>query len=169
MIHTCLSQAGHYLNMNQDISLGLSYDDVLIIPQYSQIESRVSVDLSTQISPRVKLSIPLVNSNMSTITSTEFAIKLGKLGGLGVIPRFITASEEADMVRRVKAENVAVGAAVGVRENPLERSHYLVKAGVDVLVLDVAHGHMDKVIKTTKMLKEKYGKYVDIIVFGRKN
>jgi IMP dehydrogenase len=150
--------------MNQiKIPLGLSYDDVLLIPLYSEIESRSDVDLSTQITPRIKLDIPLISSNMSTITNSEFAIVLGKLGGLGVIPRFISPEEEANMVMEIKKSNVLVGAAVGVREEGFERAEYLVKAGVDVLFLDVAHGHLKKVLFTTKMLKEKFGKYVDIV------
>lgn len=67
------------------------------------------------------------------------------------------------MVKEVKKSKVLVGAAVGVREEGFERAEYLVKAGVDILFLDVAHGHLKKVLSTTKMLKEKFGKYVDIV------
>lgn len=149
--------------MNQDIPLGLSYDDVLLIPQYSTVESRSDVDLSTQITPRIKLSLPLISSNMSTVTSTEFAIALGKLGGLGVIPRFVTSEEEANMVMETKKHKVLVGAAVGVREDGFERAEYVVKAGADILFLDVAHGYLDKVLTATKLLKQKYGQSVDIV------
>lgn len=149
--------------MNQDIPLGLSYDDVLLIPQYSEIESRSDVDLSTQLTPRVKLSLPLISSNMSTVTSTEFAIALGKLGGLGVIPRFVTADEEANMVAETKKHKIVVGAAIGVREEGLERAELMVKAGADVLFLDVAHGYLEKVLSATKLLSSKFGKYVDIV------
>jgi len=149
--------------VNQDIPLGLSYNDVLLIPQYSTVESRSDVDLSTQITPRIKLSLPLISSNMSTVTSTEFAIALGKLGGLGVIPRFITSEEEANMVMETKKQKVLVGAAVGVREDGFERAEYVVKAGADILFIDVAHGHLDKVLTATKLLKQKYGQSVDIV------
>ncbi|MGD0523375.1 MAG: guanosine monophosphate reductase [Candidatus Microgenomates bacterium] len=149
--------------MNQDIPLGLSYDDVLLIPQYSEIESRSDVDLSTQITPRIKLALPLISSNMSTVTSAEFAITLGKLGGLGVIPRFVSAEEEANMVAETKKQGVLVGAAVGVREEGVERAELLVKAGVDVLFLDVAHGYLEKVLSATKLLCQKYGKSVNIV------
>src|ERR1035437_4838425 len=101
--------------MNQDIPLGLSYNDVLLIPQYSDIESRLDVDLSTQITPHIKLKIPLISTNMSTVTNVELAVELGKLGGLGVIPRFMPAEEEANMISEVKKRNGLVGAAIGER------------------------------------------------------
>ncbi|MEK7061336.1 MAG: guanosine monophosphate reductase [Patescibacteria group bacterium] len=147
----------------KDISLGLSYDDVLLIPRYSEIESRSDIDLSTQITPRLKLKIPLISSNMSSITDVKFAIALGKLGGLGVLPRFMPAEDEANMVIAVKKEKVLVGAAVGVKKGEFERAKLLVSAGVDLLVLDVAHGHMQKTIETTKKLKQMFGEKVGIV------
>ena len=147
----------------KDLPLGLSYDDVLLVPQYSEIKSRSDVDLSSQITPHIKLKLPLVSSNMSSITDVEFAIALGKLGGLGVLPRFVPAEEEANMVKEVKREKVLVGVAVGVKEKEFERAKLLVSAGVDLLVLDVAHGHMRQTIETTRKLKQIFGKKVDIV------
>lgn len=149
--------------MNQVIPLGLSYNDVLLIPQYSDIQSRLDVDLSTQITPHVRLKIPLISSNMSSVTNEELAIGLGMLGGLGVIPRFMTPQEEADIVAKVKQSGVLVGAAVGEREDPIERAEMLVSAGVDVLFLDVAHGFMEKTLRTTHLLKKHFNGKVDII------
>jgi len=149
--------------MDQNFPLGLSYDDVLLIPQYSSIESRLDVDLSTQITPHVKLKIPLISSNMSTVTNTELAVELGKLGGLGVIPRFMSAEEEANIIADVKKRNGLVGAAIGERENPIERAEMVVKAGADALFLDVAHGFMEKTLRTTRLIKEHFGKEVDLV------
>lgn len=150
--------------MNQDFPLGLSYDDVLLVPQYSKIVSRNDIDLFTQITPRVRLLIPLISSNMGTVTDAHFAITIGKLGGLGVIPRFVSAEMEADMVARVKKENLIAAASIGVKkEEILTRSENLIKAGVNIFFIDVAHGHMEQVIQTTSLLKRKYGKIVDIV------
>ncbi|MGA3291989.1 MAG: guanosine monophosphate reductase [Candidatus Microgenomates bacterium] len=149
--------------MNQNFPLGLSYDDVLLIPQYSEIKSRSDVDLSSQITPHIKLIIPLISSNMSSITDVKFAISLGKLGGLGILPRFMSVESETNMVNEVKKEKVLVGAAVGVKEDGFERAKNLVSAGADLLVLDVAHGHMLQTIETTKKLKQLFGSKVDIV------
>lgn len=91
------------------------------------------------------------------------AITLGKLGGLGVLPRFMSAEDEADMVKSVKRENLTVAAAVGLRNGMFERAETIVKAGADVLFLDVAHGHMQKTIEAAKSLKQKFGKSIDVI------
>lgn len=150
-------------NVNQKFPLGLSYDDVLLVPQYSEIKSRSDVDLSTQITPNLKLGIPLISSNMSSITDANFAISLGRLGGLGVLPRFMPIEEEVSMVEAVKKEKVLVGASIGVRETGFERAKLLVSAGADLLVLDVAHGHMQQTIEITKMLKQMFGDTVGIV------
>lgn len=147
----------------RDIPLGLSYDDVLLIPQYSEIKSRSYVDLSCQITPRVKLKLPLISSNMNSITDVKFAIALGKLGGLGVLPRFTSIEAQAEMVKAVKKENVLVGAAIGVKEKGLKRAELLIFAGANLLVVDVAHGHMLQTIETTKKLKQFFGKKVDLV------
>lgn len=149
--------------MKQDFPLALSYDDVLLVPQYSKVESRNDIDLTTKISPHLTLKIPLVSSNMTDVTGVKMAITLGKLGGLGVLPRFMSAKDEADMVQGVKKENLTVAAAVGLRNGMFERAETIVHAGADILFLDVAHGHMQKTIEAVKNLKQKFGKSVDVI------
>ncbi len=145
------------------IRLGLSYDDVLLVPQHSKINSRQEVDLTTKITPRVTLKLPLISVNMSDVTGVRMAVALGKLGGMGFLPRFIPPEEEAEMVKQVKKEGVLVGAAVGIKEGEEERTRILVEAGVDIITIDVAHGAMEKTIKFTKMIKQKFGKKVDVV------
>ena len=146
--------------MNQAIPLALSYDDVLLVPQYSEIKSRQDVDLSTQITPRVKLKIPLISINMTDVTGIEMAISLGKLGGIGFLPRFYPPEQQANMAMQVKKNGVYTGAAVGCCIGYLDRAEKLVKAGVDILTLDVAHGHMLQALEATSELKRRYGKDV---------
>ena len=149
--------------MNQKFELALSYDDVLLVPQYSEIESRQEVNISTTITPHLKLKLPLISANMSDVTGVSMAIKLGELGGLGVLPRFMTAEDEADMIIAVKKKGLLAAAAVGLRNGMFGRAEALVKAGVDVFFLDVAHGHMLQTIEATKSLKQKFGNKVDIV------
>lgn len=149
--------------MSQKIEVGLSYDDVLLVPQYSEVNSRQDVNLTTYISPRVTLKLPLISANMTDVTGVEMAVTLGKLGALGVLPRFISEEDEADMVAKVKKEGVIAAAAVGLRNGMFERAEGLVRAGADVLFLDVAHGHMQKAIEATKSLRQRFGKVADIV------
>lgn len=140
----------------EQINLALSYDDVLLIPQYSEIKSRNDVDLTTQIAKNIFLKLPIISSNMSDVTGVEMAISLGKLGGLGVIPRFMPPEVEADEIEKVKKAGILVGAAIGIRNGMYDRSEMLIKAGADILFLDVAHGHMKTSIDATSNFKNKF-------------
>lgn len=137
--------------------LALSFDDVLLTPQYSNIKSRNDVDLKTKIDG-LELDLPVVSANMSDVTGIEMAISLGKLGGLGVIPRFMPANYQAKEVSKVKKAKVKVGAAIGIRNGMYERAETLLKAGADIFFLDVAHGHMQTVIDATSDFKKKFPK-----------
>jgi len=147
---------------NKPVITALSYDDVLLVPQFSTLTSRSEVGLTTQITPRVTLKIPIISTNMTSVTGVQMAITIGKLGGLGILPRFNLIEEQAQQVATVKLAKVLVAAAVGVKPEFLDRSKALVAAGVDILVVDVAHGHMQSVIETIKTLKQKFPK-IEII------
>jgi IMP dehydrogenase len=136
--------------------LSLSYDDVLLIPQYSEVRSRSDVDLSTKITSKLTLKIPLISANMSDVTGVEMAIAIARLGGLGVIPRFMPAEQEAEMISKVKKENLLVGAAIGIRNGMFGRTETLLNAGADIFFLDVAHGHMLTVIEAVQNFKNKF-------------
>lgn len=149
--------------MGQELPLALSYDDVLLVPQHSKISSRNEVDLSTTLTPKLKLKLPIVAANMSDITGVKMAVNLGKLGALAVLPRFMSEEEQAEMVKKTKKSGIAVAAAVGIRNGMFSRADTLVKAGATVLFIDVAHGHMQKAIDGTKKLRQRYGKNVDLV------
>ena len=149
--------------MNQVFETGLTFDDLLLVPKYSKINSRSEVDISSDLTPQIRLQIPIISSNMSDITDAKMAITLGKLGSLGVLPRFVTPEEEANNVQKIKKEKLISAAAVGCKKGEFERTEKLIKAGVDILVIDVAHGHMEQHIKMTKRVKMVFGKKVKII------
>lgn len=142
------------------ISLALSYDDVLLIPKYSEIQSRSLVDVSTHLTKDIMLKVPFISANMSDVTNVTMAIALGKLGALGVLPRFEDIQKQVEHVKIVKKENILVGAAIGVKDGYLEKARLLIEAGADVLVLDVAHGHTNYVALATKNIKTHFPKSV---------
>jgi IMP dehydrogenase len=148
--------------LKYEFPLGLSYDDVLLVPQYSKINSRSEVNLSVKLSPRIKLRLPIIATCMTDVTGVEMAIAIAKLGGFAYLPRFNHYKEQANMVKKVKQAKVLVGAAVGLRNDFLKRANTLVKAGCDVILIDVAQGHMQKAITATKKLNQLFGKNVDI-------
>ena len=81
---------------------GLAFDDVLIIPSRSSIQSRKDVSTEAWLVPGIHLSIPIVSSNMDTVTETHMAIAMAQLGGIGILHRFMSIDQQADCVLRVK-------------------------------------------------------------------
>lgn len=141
---------------------GLTFGDVLLTPGYSDF-SRSEIDLSTKLTQKITLNIPFVSAPMDTVTESKLAIALARAGGIGIIHRNLSTEDQAEQVLQVKKANVLVGAAVGASKGFEERVEKLVKAGVDVVVIDSAHGFSKGVIDTISFIKNKYK---DIEVIG---
>ncbi len=135
-----------------DVRTGHSYGDVLLVPQRSAVDSRSDVDLSTQLTPNVELDVPLLSAPMDTVTEERTAIALSRAGGFGTVHRFTTVEEQAGQVERVVDAGERCGAAVGIDEDYLDRAEALLEAGAAALVLDVAHGHMERALDAVSRL-----------------
>lgn len=81
---------------------GLTFDDVLLVPKYSDITSRTQTDLRTKLSRNISINIPFVSANMDTVTESAMAVAIARAGGIGIIHRFLTISEQANEVLKVK-------------------------------------------------------------------
>jgi len=81
---------------------GLTFDDVLLAPKYSDITSRSQTNLKTQLSRNISLNIPFVSANMDTVTESAMAVVMARAGGIGIIHRFLTIQEQANEVLKVK-------------------------------------------------------------------
>ncbi|MBI4137602.1 IMP dehydrogenase, partial [Candidatus Roizmanbacteria bacterium] len=134
---------------------GLTFDDVLLLPGYTDF-SRSDIDLSAQLTKKIKLSIPFVSAPMDTVTESNLAIALSKLGGIGIIHRNLSIQDQADEVQKVKQKKLLVGAAIGANRGYEDRAVALIRAGTDVLVLDSAHGFTKKMIETLSSIKKNY-------------
>ncbi|MHC3381133.1 guanosine monophosphate reductase [Haloarcula sp. H-GB5] len=139
-----------------ELRTGLSYGDVLLVPKRSPVDSRSDIDLSTPLTPTIELDTPLVSAAMDTVTEAELAIELGRSGGFGVLHRFLTPEEQAEQVEQVKEAGEQIGAAVGINEDYVARSAAVIAAGVDALVVDVAHGHLDRSLDAVETLAEEF-------------
>jgi len=82
--------------------IALTYDDVLLVPQFSDVESRKKLSTETRLTRKIKLQIPIVSSNMDTVTESEMAITMAREGGIGIIHRFMTIEEQKAQITRVK-------------------------------------------------------------------
>jgi IMP dehydrogenase len=81
---------------------GLTFDDVLLVPKYSDITSRSQTDLATKLSRNITINIPFVSANMDTVTESSMASAMARAGGIGIIHRFLTIKEQANEVLKVK-------------------------------------------------------------------
>lgn len=81
---------------------GLTFDDVLLVPKYSDITSRAQTDLRTKLSRNLSLNIPFISANMDTVTESSMAVAISRAGGIGIIHRFLTIKEQAYEVLKVK-------------------------------------------------------------------
>lgn len=142
-------------------TLALTFDDVLLKPRYAGF-LRSEIDLSTQLTPKLRLRTPLLSAPMDTVTESELAIALAEQGGIGFIHRNLTIANQVAEVRKVKKAGHIVGAAVGSSPGYEKRVEQLVDAGVDVLIVDSAHGYSKQVITAIGYIKSNY----DIEVIG---
>jgi IMP dehydrogenase len=88
--------------MKMRSDFGLAFDDVLLVPHHSSIRSRKDVSTDSWLVPGIHLSIPIVSSNMDTVTETRMAIGMAQLGGIGILHRFMRIEQQAECVLRVK-------------------------------------------------------------------
>ena len=137
----------------ETIKEALTFDDVLLLPQYSSIipaKTNINVNLSDNIS----LKVPFISSAMDTVTESKMAIAMAKNGGIGVIHRNLNIKKQCEEIKKVKKNRHSVGAAVGTSETELARAKSLIDSGTDLIVIDTAHGHSSNVLKMLNKIKK---------------
>lgn len=138
---------------------GITFDDVLLLPGYTDFK-RAEVDLTTTLHPRITLKLPLLSSPMDTVTEEHMAKTLAQAGGLGIIHRNVSVEDQTTMVANLKKQNLLVGAAVSAGSDFEVRVESLIKALVDVLVVDSGHGNTKFVIEAIQYIKKHYPRHV---------
>ena len=144
-------------SVNEKVAmLGLTYDDVLLLPDASDVVPS-EVKTYTQLTRGIKLAIPLISAAMDTVTESAMAIAMAKLGGIGIIHRNLSIEEQVTHAKLVKGAGLIVGAAVGVGDDGFARAQALIEVGVDVIVVDTAHGHHRAVLDAIARIKDSFG------------
>src|SRR6478736_1207043 len=162
----------------------LTFDDVSLVPAYSNVLPR-DVSLATPLTRGIRLNIPILSAAMDTVTEARLAITMAQCGGIGIIHKNMPAAQQANEVRIVKKfeagvirdlitvkdiqkardnpdsakdshERLRVGAAVGVGGDTEDRVGALVAAGVDLIIVDTAHGHSQGVIDRVRWVKRQF-------------
>jgi len=138
-------------------------DDVLIEPKYSRVASRKDVDLSTNLhTDHTKLRLPVVSSNMDTVTGLDMVKVMVDSGGAACLHRFKTIEESITEYKEVAHLNPWVSVGIGPEE--LNRAKELKNLGASVFVLDVAHGATESVAKSLADLTNELGTDSEFVV-----
>ena len=173
------------------MNYALTYDDIQLVPAFSNIKSRTNINLRTKLSRRYGLLNPIVASPMDTICEYDMALKMAQLGGVGCIHRFMSITHQCDIVEELfstiygqgthtpgiaeqwgvmyddwhtEIKAVPIMAAIGVQEEDKDRALGLAESGANVLVIDVAHGDHQNVIDMLEWCKSQQRlQNVDII------
>ena len=135
------------------IKESLTFDDVLLLPKYSDVLPS-ETDISLSLTSKIKLKVPFLSSAMDTVTESRMAIAIAEAGGIGIIHRNLNIKEQTKEIIKVKKKKLFVGAAVGTNKDDIDRAKSLIANGCDLIVIDTAHGHSKKVLKILSKLKK---------------
>ncbi|MCQ6658346.1 IMP dehydrogenase [Leuconostoc citreum] len=161
-----------FSSRNKFAKMGLTFDDMKLVYDQNATVKSADIDVSTVLTPTLKLKLPLISAAMDTVTEARFATELAKLGGLGVIHKNMTIAEQADEVKRVKTATfdsdiypnaatdnqgrLLVAGAVGVTSDTVKRVEAMAAVGVDAIVLDSAHGHSEGVLRKVSEVRDAF-------------
>jgi len=155
----------------------LSYDDVLLIPQYSTIRSRSEVDISVDLGKGFQLEVPILSAPMDTITEAPMAVAMANAGAGSIIHRYNSIEEQVEKIKTAASittrarththglndKSPTIGAAIGVHGDYIDRATAAYDAGASFLCIDVAHGHHILMKEALIALKEIFGDKLHIM------
>ena len=135
------------------IKEALTFDDILMLTRYSNVLP-IDTKINLRLTNKINLKVPFLSSAMDTVTESKMAIAIAESGGIGVIHRNLKIKNQSKEIKKVKNKNLLVGAAIGTNQEDLERARVLLDNGVNLIVIDTAHGHSKKVLNVLSRLKK---------------
>lgn len=137
--------------------VALTYDDVLLVPQYSGVDSRRALSTKSWLTKKIALQSPIVSANMDVVTESEMAIAMAREGGIGIIHRFMTIAEQARQIERVKkAESFVVDHPITMTEQHTvgEVKRVVEETGTGGILIVDQDGRLIGIVSTRDLLFE---------------
>ena len=126
----------------------LTYDDILLLPGYSEV-TPPETNIESLLTRKRLLRVPIIAAPMDTVCEKEMALEMSRLGGLGIIHRNLSIEEQGEQLRAAPE----AGVAVGVGPDFEERVAHLLECGAKLICIDSAHGHTKAVIDAVSKLQ----------------
>ena len=141
-----------------DIREGLTFDDVLLVPQHSAVGSRSKIDLSVKMG-ELEFKHPIIPANMKTVTGLDMAIAVAKSGGLAILHRFMDIHEQIDIAQDMVdhfnwGKRFAI--STGVKKEDLELLGSFYNEGVRIFCVDIAHGDSQHCVEAVQQIRESF-------------
>lgn len=143
----------------QRIGKALCFDDILLVPQKSDITSRHEVDLSMSIGfnkRKIVLSFPVIASPMDTVCDTEMCVAMAKAGGIGILHRYMSYPDQIIKAQSLMEQGVSFGVAIASNNGYLAQADQLYNVGVRFFLIDTANGHGAYAVKAVSQLRNAF-------------
>lgn len=154
----------HMLRYNREPAL--CFDDILLVPQESDVQSRHGVDLSMSIGYKereVVLGLPVIAAPMDTVCDVEMCLSLAKAGGLGILHRYMSEQIMIDKTKILSETKYDFGVSVAATNGYMNLAENLFLSGARVFLVDTANGHSHYAAKAIKNLRNAFGNSVHIM------
>lgn len=130
------------------------FENIAIKQKKNICQSRLDVNIESEVIRGIRRPIPIIASNMSTVTNASFYIKIFKLGGLAILHRADTSENILESIRAVSKECDVVAASIGVDYDQFDFAKLMIRNGCNVITIDIAHGYSDYVLNIGKKIKQ---------------
>lgn len=137
-----------------DPSIG--FDEISLKQNHSSVDSRLQTDITSEVIRGIKLKVPLIAANMSTVINTDLYLALAKHGALGVLHRAQSTESIIEEIKYLKGKVDIVAASIGSDENQYDICKQLVSSGANVIFIDVAHGYTDQALGLARKIKKEF-------------
>lgn len=168
IIHYNESSDSYEIKEHKQIEKSYGFENIAIQQKKNICKSRLDVNIQSEAIRGIKLDIPLIAANMSTVVNSSFIIQLYKLGALGIMHRADTNKNIIKEIKLIAKECDIVAASIGIDDGQFGFAKELIEAGANVITIDVAHGYSDSVLELGRKIKE-YSKETKVIIGNATN